>query len=145
MGYDLMSSWTYRAQKRIRKHSVVSGLMAAAVLAILLFAGIAGFIQWRANQQAKFLQEFGQEAARIEGIMRFAYLLPLHNNQQETNQVEERLRNLEQRMKVLGTQASGPGNYALGRGYLALHRYKDANDHLTEAWWKSDSSITKSN
>lgn len=128
------TSWTYRAQKKIRKHPVVSGLMGAAVLAILLFAGFAGFIQWRANQQAKFLQEFGQEAARIEGIMRFAYLLPLHNIQQETNQVEERLRNLEARMKVLGTQASGPGNYAMGRGYLALHRYKDANDHLTQAW-----------
>jgi eukaryotic-like serine/threonine-protein kinase len=128
------TTWTYRTKKRIRKNPVVSGLLAAAVLAILLFAGIAGFVQWRANQQAKFLQEFGQEAARIEGIMRFAYLLPLHNIKQETNQVEERLRNLEQRMKVLGTQASGPGNYALGRGYLALHRYKDANNHLMQAW-----------
>lgn len=128
------TTWTYRAQKRVRKHPIVSGLMAAAVLAILLFAGMAGFVQWRANQQAKFLQEFGQEAARIEGIMRFAYLLPLHNIQQETNQVEQRLHNLEERMKVLGTQASGPGNYALGRGYLALHRYKNANDHLTQAW-----------
>jgi predicted Ser/Thr protein kinase len=128
------TTWTYRAKKRIRKNPVVSGLMAAAVVGILLFAGIAGFIQWRANQQAKFLQEFGQEAARIEGIMRFAYLLPLHNIQQETNQVEDRLRNLESRMKSLGTQASGPGNYALGRGYLALHRYKDANNHLIQAW-----------
>ena len=92
------------------------------------------FIQWRANQQAKFLQEFGQEAARIEGIMRFAYLLPLHNIGQETNQVEERLAHLESRMKSFGDKASGPGNYALGRGYLALHRYEDANDHLKQAW-----------
>jgi hypothetical protein len=87
-----------------------------AVIAVGVFAAIAMMIQWRANQQAKFLQEFGEEVTRMEGIMRFSYLLPLHDIRQDMRQVEQMLTQVQKKMQVLGAQASGPGHYSLGRG-----------------------------
>jgi eukaryotic-like serine/threonine-protein kinase len=129
-------TFTYRINKKIRKNPVVSGLVTAAVLAVIIFAAIAGVVQWRSKEQAKLFQEFGQEVTRIEAIMRYGYLLPLHDVQQEKNQVVQRLEGINKRMKNLGSMAYGPGNYSLGRGYLSLHRYQDAYDHLIQAWQK---------
>jgi serine/threonine protein kinase len=131
-------TFAYRTSKFIQRNSIAVGIALFAFFAILISGGTIGFIQWRANQRAKFLQEFGQEAARIEGIMRYAYLLPLHNIEQEKEQVTDHLNALKIRMTNLGTQANGPGYYALGRGFLALHRYQDAYDHLIQAWDRYD-------
>ena len=91
------------------------------------------YVQWRANQQAKFLQEFGQEVARIEGTMRIAYLLPLHDIQPEKKQIVESLNRLKKDMNKLGAVAYGPGHYSLGRGYLALHQYQTAYESLDKS------------
>ncbi len=90
----------------------------------------------RANQQAKLFQEFGQEVTRIEAVMRFSYLLPLHDIQPDKKQVQDRLELIRQRMKILSVVAYGPGHYSLGRGFLSLHRYQDAYDNLILAWEK---------
>lgn len=126
----------YRINKKIRKNPIVSGLVTVAILAVIIFAAIAGVVQWRSKEQAKLFQEFGQEVTRIEAIMRYGYLLPLHDVQQEKNQVVQRLEGINNRMKTLGSMAYGPGHYSLGRGYLSLHRYQDAYDHLIQAWQK---------
>src|SRR6185436_6838797 len=95
-------------------------------------------IRWRANQQTATFQEFGQEVTRMEAMMRYAYLLPLHNIEPEKKKVMDRLQQINQRMQTLGSQGYGPGHYAIGRGYLALHRYQEAYDHLIQAWEKFD-------
>jgi serine/threonine-protein kinase len=127
---------SYRLNKKIRKNPLVSALIAVAVIAVIIFAAIAGVVQWRSKEQAKLFQEFGQEVTRIEAIMRYGYLLPLHDVQQEKSQVTQRLDGITKRMEMLGSMAYGPGNYSLGRGYLSLHRYQDAYDHLIQAWQK---------
>lgn len=124
----------YRASKFIQRNKIAVAIALFAFLGILISAGIAGFIQWRANRQAKFLQEFGQEVARIEGTMRIAHLLPLHDIQPEKKQVVQSLDRLQKEMENLGTVAYGPGHYSLGRGYLALQQYQTAYEHLFKAW-----------
>lgn len=124
----------YRASKFIKRNKAVAAAATFALLALAVAAGIAGMVRWRANQQARSFQEFGQEVTRMEATMRYAYLLPLHDVQQEKQDVADRLELVKTRMQELGTQAYGPGYYALGRGYLALHRYQDAYDHLKRAW-----------
>ena len=126
----------YRTNKRIRKHPVISGLLAAAFLAVFILAAMAGLVQWRANKQANLFQEFGVEVTGIQAIMRYAYLLPLHDVQQEKRQIAERLEHIKTRMEILGKLSYAPGNYSLGKGYLSLHRYQDAYDHLFQAWEK---------
>ena len=125
-------TFLYRGTKFVKRNKIT----AAFAMLTLLSLGIAAFIQWRTNQQAASFQEFGQEVARIEASMRYAYLLPLHNIQPDKQQVLNRLEYIKKRMQDLGGVSYGPGYYSIGRGYLSLHRYQDAYDNLTLAWQK---------
>src|SRR5262249_25382145 len=71
---------------------------------------------------------------QIDGIMRMSYLVPLHDATAEKKIVRERIQGIEQDMPRLGSAAVGPGNYAIGRGYISLHEYQNARDHLEKAW-----------
>ena len=112
----------YRASKFVGRNKVASSAAIFAFLAIL----IAGVIQWRADQQAKFLQEFGQETAQIEGIMRFAHLRPLHDTSAERKIVLKRIQAINTRLQKLGKNAQGPGHYAIGKAWMALQQYGEA-------------------
>src|SRR6185503_5403206 len=61
-------------------------------------------------------------------------LLPLHDLRGDRALLQERLRRIEAQMQELGESAEGPGNYALGRGALALRRYDEARTRLERAW-----------
>jgi eukaryotic-like serine/threonine-protein kinase len=128
-------TFMYRSAKFIRRNKIA---LSIGFITLLSFAITASIIQWRADQKAKLFQEFGQEVTRIESIMRYAYLLPLHDIQQDKEQVLERLKYIESRMQSLGSVAYGPGYYSLGRGFISLHRYQDAYDNLILAWNKYD-------
>lgn len=123
-------TFSYRASKFAQRNKVAVAAAVFAILAIVVSATVAGIIQWRANQQAKFLQEFGQEAARIEGIMRFAYLLPLHDTSAEREIVMKRIRAINARMAEFGSNAQGPGHYAIGKAWMALQQYGEARKSL---------------
>jgi serine/threonine protein kinase len=118
----------YRASKFVNRNKLAVALTVFAFVAILTGGLIAGVIQYRANQQAKFLQEFGQEAARMEGIMRFAYLRPLHDTSAERETVLKQMRAIKSRMVKLGNNAQGPGHYAIGKAWMALHQYGEARN-----------------
>lgn len=126
-------TFSYRASKFVQRNKVTVAAAVFAILALLISATVAGIIQWRANQQARMLQEFGAEAARIEGIMRFAYLMPLHDISPEREIVMKRMRAINARMAELGTNAQGPGHYAIGRAFMALQQYEDARKHFERA------------
>lgn len=123
-----------RAWKRVRKYPVFSCFIAAAAVTILALAGVAVGASYRAREAARVMTEFGQEVNRVEAIMRFAYLLPLHDVSPEDAMVRARLKDIEGRMKQIGTIAMGPGDYALGRGYMALREYGEARTRLESAW-----------
>jgi serine/threonine-protein kinase len=126
-------TFTYRAGRFVFRNRIP---VAIAAFALLVLAISAATLQWKANRQAKLFQEFGQEVARIEASMRYAYLLPLHDIQEDQKQVVDRLDYIKKRMQTMGSVSHGPGFYSLGRGYLSLHRYQDAYDNLILAWQK---------
>lgn len=126
----------YLATKFVRRNKIAVAAGTFAVLAIFISAIAAGIIQWRANRREKLLQEFGREAARMESIMRYAYTLPLHDVSRETGMVKENLRSLEKEMNQIGAAAYGPGHHALGRGWISLHEYEKAKEHLELSWNK---------
>ena len=126
-------TFAYRASKFVQRNKVAVAAAVFAILALVVSGSVAGIIQWKANQQGKFLQEFGAEAARIEGIMRYAYLMPLHDASPERAIVMKRIQAINARMTELGKNAQGPGHYAIGRAMMALQQYEDARKHFEQA------------
>jgi len=124
----------YRLLKKARKHKVIVSVSAAALAAVLLFAGM--WIQARrtAALQVRVAREFSQEAEHIESIMAQAQLLPLHDTAQERRVVERMMGSIEDRMGEAGRNGFGPGHHAIGRGYMALGDYRAAERHLEKAW-----------
>ncbi|MGE5236625.1 MAG: protein kinase domain-containing protein, partial [Acidobacteriota bacterium] len=124
----------YRLGKKARKHRVASALVALAVAMIVASATVAGTALVRAHNQTTAARRFGEEVKEIEGLVRTAALLPLHDTSRELAMVQERLRGIRRQARELGTAATGPAEYALGRGALALRRYAEARAHLETAW-----------
>lgn len=125
---------SYRVLKKIRKNKAIFAVSVASFLLILVFAVFGLRARWNAAQQARLAQQFGQEIERMDSIMRYAYLLPLHDIRPEKQIVKDRMRSIELQMKQMGRVAKGPGEYALGRGWMSLHEYRKARFHLEKAW-----------
>lgn len=128
------AGWLYRARKKAQKHKVVFSVIAVALTAILVISGWSLRTLWQAREQAALAQQFGQQAERIESIVSRGYLLPVHNINQERRLVQQKMKWIEQQMKQLGAVSRGPGHYALGRGFLALHDDESARVNLEKAW-----------
>src|SRR5439155_25313229 len=113
-------SLIYRSGKLLARHR---GLALVSALALCGMAGLAALFvraRWLAADRAALAQRFGQEVERIEPIMQRAYTLPLHDLRREQSLVRDELRRLQVEMAKVGEIGAGPGEYALGRGALAL-------------------------
>lgn len=121
----------YLLRRGLQRHraAVAGALVAAAVAGVALAAG--GRSRARAREVAA---RFGQDVKEIEGLMRFALVVPLHDTSAEEAQVRARMARLAQEMVPLGREGAGPGNYALGRGSLALGEFEAARRHFELAW-----------
>lgn len=122
-----------RVAIKVRRHKAVAVTLG---LAFLLVAGFAGYAlrTWRnAREQATLAERFGTQAKEIESIMRFAYLLPLHDVRPEKAMVRKRMKGIEDSIRTMGPDAAAFGHYALGRGYLTLHEFRPALRELTLA------------
>ena len=67
-------------------------------------------------------------------MLRVAHMAPLHDTRVEKAAVRERLQQIRGRIREVGAPAGGPGDYALGRGELALGDPGGALEHLESAW-----------
>ena len=128
------ATWHYRVSKMMRRHRRMAAVVALASLAVLLSASFGVYNWWMSAQRAELAQQFGQEVAEIEGFLRYASTLPIHDIRKEKLLAREKMKRIEQRMQELGGPAVLPGNFALGRGYLALQEHEKARRHLELAW-----------
>ncbi|MEW6367653.1 MAG: protein kinase [Acidobacteriota bacterium] len=123
-----------RFVRKLRRHKAVAAVLSTAILAALV-SGILGlYSRQTALSRAAFAQQFGQEVEKTESVLRLAYMLPLHSAVPERKMVRDRMARIEAKMTTAGRAAEGPGHYAIGRGYLALHDYDQARRHLETAW-----------
>ena len=124
----------YRLGKWARKHRTK---VAAGVLGLVV-TGSFGALWLKERGQAvvreRLGQELGREVERIDSVLRYAALLPLHDTRRERVLVERRMAAIADRMHQMGAVAEGPGHYALGRGYAALRRLPEAERELRQAW-----------
>ncbi|MEM1178723.1 MAG: serine/threonine-protein kinase [Acidobacteriota bacterium] len=124
----------YRARKHLSRHPKLWA--AAAGLAALALALAAGWWQQRerAQRRLEVVADFSRSAESGESFLRYVYALPPHDVRREKALAEERLAKIESTMAALGDIASGPGHYALGRGWAGLGRTHRAVEHFEEAW-----------
>lgn len=128
------ASLGYRIGKLARKYRAFVALGAAALLIVIAFATVGIHARVTAASRAHWAQHFGQEAERIEALLRYARLQPPHDIRGELATVMERIQAMESEVNGAGAQAQGPGHYALGRAYLALGETAQAQAHLDRAW-----------
>jgi len=124
----------HRLLRKVQRHKATSAIMLVAFLFALSFTVIGMRAHFSAQRQAALAQEFGQVVKEIQGIMRYAYMLPLHSVERERAIVVERMSWIEKQMKDVGRIGQGPGHYALGSGNHSLQETERAFDHLQKAW-----------
>ncbi|AGP40472.1 serine/threonine-protein kinase [Sorangium cellulosum] len=124
----------YRLQKRLAKHRRA---VAAAAVAGAVVLGALGF-GLRARSEAaareRLARRFTEQVEQIESMARYSALSPLHDIRGDQAAIRAKMGELEAEIRRAGPIAVGPGNYALGRGYLALDDEDRALSALEAAW-----------
>lgn len=124
----------YLASKWAKRHKLVMAVAGAALIALLALGGVAVATATSARTRARYAQHFGQEAERIEALLRYSHLLPPHDVRPELDQARARMKALEGEAHRAGRLAEGPAAYALGRSHLALGDPDQAKTLLEAAW-----------
>jgi eukaryotic-like serine/threonine-protein kinase len=127
------ASFAYRIKKKIKKNKAVATILAITFVIIFALAMFSIFSYWRAANQVKIARQFSQSVESMDWIMRVAYMSPLHDIRKEKDQVRKEMKEIQNMMDRSGAAAIGPGNFALGRGYLSLRNYDQARVHLEKA------------
>jgi len=125
---------TYRIKRKLIKYKVPAAVVGVAVLVIIVLLVLWLSSRWQAYKRAEIAQELGREVEKIESTIRYAHLFRLHDISKEKNAIKLRIRRIGDKMKEVGELGVGPGNYAVGRGYVALQEYSDARKYLERAW-----------
>lgn len=129
-------TWSYRLMKKAKKNKTTTVIAAIAFVVVSFLVALWVHTGLKAAEQAHLAQQFGQEVEKVHSALRFAYTLPLHDLRIEKANVSQRIMFIQSEMERLGDTAQGPGHYALGRAFLALHQYQTAQLHLEQAWGK---------
>ncbi len=129
------ASKIYRLGKWLNKHKLVASISAVAIF--LLFLSL-GWGAWRASSRERLARELTGQVKEVEALARHAYLTRRHDIRPLHDQLLRRMDLVRGRMARGGSQARGPGNYALGWGYLVLGRTETARGYLDQAWRSGD-------
>ncbi|HEX2686484.1 MAG TPA: protein kinase [Kofleriaceae bacterium] len=129
-----------RLQLRARRHRALVTLGAwslAVILALGVFA-IRTLLRLhsdheRAAEATRLAERLSRDAKDIEFGLLMAYQWPLHDTRDDRLRVRERMDTIAATPHDLGDLGEGIIHEALGRGYLALHQWHEANDELTRA------------
>ncbi|WP_437819541.1 protein kinase domain-containing protein [Sorangium sp. So ce1078] len=122
-----------RLARLARRHRAAVAGATALVLAALVVAGLFVRSRRAAAEQATLARELGETVKEMELFLRGAHGMPLHDVERERDVVRARLRDVEASMAQAGAAGRGPGEYALGRGLLALQEPRAALEHLRAA------------
>ncbi|KAA0252299.1 MAG: serine/threonine protein kinase [Acidobacteria bacterium] len=124
-----------RLARRARRNLPLTAALSALVLVLLVSAALAVRSALTTRARTALAQSLGQEVREVEVLMRFAsHTLPRHDVTRERDVARARLSDLEKRVAHLPASLRPPGDYALGRGLLAVGEYARARERLQAAW-----------
>jgi serine/threonine-protein kinase len=127
------ASVLHRWAKRARKHKLLVSLASVALIVavVVVFLGLRA--RRIAGEQARIAQEMGENVKEMQLFMQYAHALPVHDIEREQAVIRKRLVDIATKMAAGGAIGRGAGEYALGRGFLALEEPENALEHLNEA------------
>lgn len=109
-----------RVRLKARKNPRTATAAAAAILAMLLLAGLGINERRTAARRAELAQNLGRKVERMIGLLDHAYLLPLHDIRPVQQRVREQMASIDLRIEDLDPASRALSHYAIGRGHLAL-------------------------
>ena len=127
------TSLLYRLRRKARKHRGIVAVTAAAAVLLAVSGGLALRTRLQASAQARFSQEVGQEAEKIEWLMRAAEQSPLHDVGPERKAVAAMIDRMRARIAGRAPEIRAAGLFAIARGDLALGDPRAARTYLDEA------------
>lgn len=127
-------NWSTRVWKKAKKNRVVAVILTSAFVVTALLFSLLIFARWKASVQTRYANDFAEEIRYIETMLLSTYTAPLHDVRPKLTLARQRLQRIEQRIQEGGDWAYGPGNNALGQGYLVLKEYERAREFLQNAW-----------
>ncbi len=125
---------TYKIIKKAKRHkiAVILGSIVFIILIILISMWLR--TRWKMGKIADIAQKFGQNVVNIESLMRISHTIPLHDTRPERKRVKKQIEEIREQIKQIGDLGKGPGNYALGKGYIVLSEYDNALKYLKMSW-----------
>ncbi len=127
-------SLSTRIWKKAKKNRVATVISSAALVVTVGLIILLLLAQWKGKIQTQYANDFAEEIRYIETMLLSAYTSPLHDVRPKLDLARERLQQIERRTTQGGKWAFGPGNNALGQGYLMLKEYERAQEFLEKAW-----------
>lgn len=117
------------AKLTVRQRRFVA-VIAAALTLVLFALGWAGVTRLEATQRERLARRFAERVEHIEAIARYAALAPLHDTRPDQSALRAQMAELDAEIQKAGAASVGPGQYALGRGFLALGDEAKARESL---------------
>jgi serine/threonine-protein kinase len=129
-----LSRWQ-RLRLRARRHRalVILGAWSLAMTLAVGAFGVRASIVARRERDRTALAELVQDAKDIEGYLHEAYQWPLHDTRPDRQRTRERMNTIAATDHNLGNLGDAIVHDALGRGHLALHEWREADDELGRA------------
>lgn len=128
------TSWYIFVWRKALKHKAIVIVSTVALLAIIILSSLSVWTWLESSRRAELERQMAEQAERIESTMRFVSLTSPHDIRAERQMAQQELELIKKQMKESGRLAEGPGNYALGRSYLAFFDYEKARTHLELAY-----------
>jgi serine/threonine-protein kinase len=127
-------SLSTRIWRKAKKNRVATGILTTALVVTAGLIVLLLLAQWKGRVQTQYANNFAEEIRYIETMLLSTYTAPLHDVRPKLRIARQRLQQIEQRTIQGGKWAFGPGNNALGQGYLMLKEYERAQEFLEKAW-----------
>lgn len=124
---DRLQKWLQK-NKRLAWSALIFGLILISTACWTLY------IQSAAKERERLAREFTEQVEHIESSARYSALSPLHKLDSDRASLQRQMTELSHRIQLYGNRAAAPGQYALGRGYMALGEPQRARVHLELAW-----------
>ncbi|MCP3103010.1 protein kinase [Myxococcus sp. K15C18031901] len=130
----------YRARRWLRRHRRPVVVGTAGLLVVGLAMGQAVHARREVAAREALARRFTEQVERMDAQARLSGAAPRHDLREDRESLRARMRDIEAAMREVGPEAEGPGQYALGRGFLALDDVDAARGHLEVAWRAGDTS-----
>jgi len=134
-----VTAWV-RFIKKVKKHPIVSNILLVAVLVGVMGIAYGIYQSVEAFKRVQLTKEYMQVVQDMKGRIERTHLLPLHNVQNEYDQISVEIEQLRTDIEQNDVDYSGFSEFALGLAYENMRNYKQALSYFKQAeskGWRS--------